>query len=94
MRVPNGLRYHIIDIYVDELDRLDTPRSGKLPIDILLSTLRRLGTDSPTKTVRLKVKEALEDARLGGWNCLGPTEQTEETEQRDVEEEEWDGIDD
>jgi ribosomal RNA-processing protein 1 len=88
MKIPNGLRYHIIDIYVDELDKVDTPRNRNLPIDVLLGPLRNLETESPTKAVRLKVKEALEDARLSDWN------NQEQMEQRDENEEEWGGIDD
>ncbi|KAI9766076.1 MAG: hypothetical protein M1840_006783 [Geoglossum simile] len=70
MKIPNGLRYHVIDIYTDELDQIDTPRSGNLPIDALLAPLRSLGVESPTKAVRSRVKGALEDERLVDWNNL------------------------
>ncbi|KAH0544053.1 hypothetical protein FGG08_001671 [Glutinoglossum americanum] len=93
MRIPNGLRYHTIDIYVDELDKADTPRSGNLPIDTLLSPLRSLSTDSPTKAVRLKSKESLGDVRLNDWNNAERAEQTGEVERGD-QGEEWGGIDD
>jgi ribosomal RNA-processing protein 1 len=91
VKVPNGLRYHIIDIYTDELDQIDTPRSGILPLESLLTPLRSLGAESPTKAVRLRVKEALEDERLVDWN---KPEQAEREEKGDGEgeDEEWAGI--
>lgn len=64
-KIPNGLRYHIIDIYVDELDKVDTERNA--PLETLLQPLRKLGKESPTKAVRLRVKEASQDGRLSDW---------------------------
>jgi len=64
-KVPNGLRYHVVDIYVDELDKVDTERNA--PLEALLKPLRNLGTDSITKPVRKRVQEALEDERLADW---------------------------
>src|ERR1051326_6961753 len=69
-KIPNGLRYHVIDIYVDELDRVDEKRQGGMPLDVLLEPLRTLGKESRTKPVRERVKEALEDERLENWNGL------------------------
>ncbi|KAL5346520.1 hypothetical protein ACLOAV_008791 [Pseudogymnoascus australis] len=48
--VPNGMRYHVIDVWVDELER-----AGEV-----------LAKESPTKSVRRKCKEALADERLPG----------------------------
>lgn len=65
LRVPNGIRYHIIDIYVDELERLGYLEDGsEAPIEQLLEPLRCLASKSPTKTVRIKAKETLKDKRL------------------------------
>jgi ribosomal RNA-processing protein 1 len=96
MKIPNGLRYHVIDIYTDELDQVDTPRSGNLPIDALFAPLRSLGAESPTKAVRLRVKEALGDERLVDWNNLEQAEREERVEKGagDDEDEEWAGIED
>ncbi|KAH7028336.1 hypothetical protein B0J12DRAFT_351232 [Macrophomina phaseolina] len=90
-KVPNGLRLHVADIYVDELDRLDDAREGSLPLDQVLAPLRELAEKSVTKAVRTRVKEALEeDERLKDWN--NPKKEGE-VEQQD-EDEEWGGIDD
>jgi ribosomal RNA-processing protein 1 len=66
-KIPNGMRYHVIDIYVDELDRLEGSDEDEMPIEILLQPLRALGRESLTKTVRERVKEALEDERVKEW---------------------------
>jgi ribosomal RNA-processing protein 1 len=63
-KIPNGLRYHVIDIYVDELARLWEVGKDKMPTEVLLRPLRNLGKKSLTKTIRERVKEALEDERL------------------------------
>lgn len=67
MKIPNGMRFHVIDIYIDELERvgaLSDETMAEVPFDELLEPLRKLASSSPTKTVRLKSKEALEDERL------------------------------
>lgn len=65
LRVPNGMRYHVIDIYVDELERLELLQiKHKALVERLLEPLRKLAENSPTKTVRIKAKELLEDPRL------------------------------
>lgn len=69
-RLPNGLRYHIIDVWVDEIERAgvlgmeEDERDGVL--ELLLRPLETLRKKSPTKTVREKAKEALADERLPG----------------------------
>jgi ribosomal RNA-processing protein 1 len=66
-KIPNGLRYHFIDIYVDELDQIDRKRDPKFPLETLLEPLRILQKSSPTKSVRTRAKEALADDRLQDW---------------------------
>ena len=67
-KIPNGLRYHVIDIYVGELDKVDVKRTA--PLLGMLAPLRTLGKETPTKAVRVRVQEALEDERLGDWNAV------------------------
>jgi ribosomal RNA-processing protein 1 len=64
-KIPNGLRYHVIDVYVDELDKVDTERNA--PLEKMLEPLKELGEKSLTKPMKLRVKEALEDERLQDW---------------------------
>ena len=86
-RVPDGIRYHVVDVYVDELDRVDRAREGEMPIEVVLGPLRRLGRESLNKVVRAKVEEALGDERLRDW--LGG-----DGGEEDEDEEEWNGIED
>ena len=80
----NGLRYHVIDIYVDELDKADRPRNGRTPIESLIEPLQKLKDESPTKPVRMRVEEALGDSRISVWN-------QEQTENEDAESMDEDG---
>lgn len=87
-RLPNGLRYHVIDVYVDELERVGALKDGGEggPLEELLEPLRKLGKESPTKDVRRKCREALEDERLPGNEKV--------VEEREVVDGEWGGIED
>lgn len=88
-RIPNGIRFHVIDIYVDELEKVDEETEAEMPVETLLEPLRAVVRDSPTKIVRNKVKEALEDDRVKAW--LG--EETTEAEGKEDANDEWGGID-
>lgn len=87
MRIPNGMRFHVIDIYVDELDRAGA-LENEVPLDMLLEPLKNLAQKSPTKPVRTKAKEALADERLPG------NEKAEEEKPNQEEDDQWDGIED
>jgi ribosomal RNA-processing protein 1 len=63
------MRLHIIDIYIDELERvgaLKQEEGKEVPLEMLLEPLRGLAKASPTKAIRNKAKEALGDGRLPG----------------------------
>lgn len=68
-RIPMGLRFHVIDIYVDELEKMglleDMGVSGVI-LDQLMAPLVKLREGSPTKTVRKKAGDALGDERIPG----------------------------
>ena len=68
VKVPNGLRFHVVDIYVDELDKVDEERTA--PLETLLAPIKKLGAETITKPVRTRVKEALQDERLQDWQGL------------------------
>ena len=70
MKIPNGLRYHVLDIYVDELEGFMPEEEEKrktVPLQELLEPLRRLAKQSPTKPVRKRAQETLDDDRLKEW---------------------------
>ncbi len=64
-KIPNGIRFHVIDLYVDELDKADGKHMA--PLDKVLEPLRNLGKHSLTKAIRDRVNEALSDGRLDDW---------------------------
>ncbi|KAK5168259.1 uncharacterized protein LTR77_006828 [Saxophila tyrrhenica] len=82
-KIPNGLRYHVVDIYVDELDKVDVGRNA--PLDTILTPLRTLGNESLTKAVRKRVQEALKDERLDDWaNAAGSDAESKDAEDEGV----------
>lgn len=81
LKVANGLRYHLIDIYVDEIEKLSPPTSeeegtafeqANYPLVELVSPFENLVLKSPTKLVRERVREMLLDERLERWGYLSP----------------------
>ncbi|KAK0933846.1 hypothetical protein LTR29_014587 [Friedmanniomyces endolithicus] len=66
VEVPDGLRYHVLDIYVDELEKADVEHAA--PIEVVLEPVRNLGRGTVSKAVRKRVKDALEDDRLREWD--------------------------
>jgi ribosomal RNA-processing protein 1 len=85
-KIPNGMRYHVIDVYVDELEESGLGKEQKDVIEKLLTPLRELQKQSPTKTVRSRAAEALEDPRLDTMFGVMPS--------KEHEDEEWGGIGD
>lgn len=71
-RVPNGMRFHVLDLWVDELETLGVLEEGNEEfLESLLEPVRKLAKESPTKAVRKKAKEALGDERLPGNEKTG-----------------------
>ncbi|KAF7713141.1 Uncharacterized protein PECH_001638 [Penicillium ucsense] len=102
---PDGLRYHLIDLWVDELEKVlefegGEPNEdgdikgrkikGDVPMELLLRPLEKLRSESPYKPVRTRSAEALDDDRLIEWG-IRTREVEEEEEDSDGE---WGGFDD
>lgn len=88
LRVPMGMRYHVIDIYVDELEKIGALDAGSVaPLEELLRPVSVLSKESPTKMVRVKAKEALEDPRLSGEGKM-------DVDAKEDSEVDWDASDD
>lgn len=104
---PDGLRYHLIDIWVDELEKVlefeeDEKTDGEggaqgrkikgdVPMELILRPLEKLRTESPYKPVRTRVEDALDDDRLVEWGVRA--RKTPESEEEDSDGE-WGGFDD
>ncbi|KAL4786046.1 nucleolar protein,Nop52-domain-containing protein [Aspergillus varians] len=96
---PDGLRYHILDLWIDELEKVleFDPESGKpvgeLPVELLLAPIEKLRKESPHKPVRLRAAETLEDERLVAWG-FREGKKVNESESEEESEEEWGGFGD
>lgn len=91
--LPLGLKLHVLDIWVDELEREGVLAEEKNKAWVremgdLVEALRRNGT----RVVRERAKESYEDERLP-W-AARPMEEDEEGEEDEDEDEGWGGIDD
>ncbi|KAL9594679.1 MAG: hypothetical protein Q9219_006899 [cf. Caloplaca sp. 3 TL-2023] len=102
VRVPDGVRYHVLDVWVDGLEAVVMGDEGKKRKDVvgsLMEPVRGLEKGGRTKVVRRRAREVLEDERLGVWlgNGAGKEKMETEAEERDDEEEEekeWNGFED
>ena len=85
-KIPDGMRYHVLDVYVDELDKADTPRKGSLPLEMLLVPVTLLKEYGFRKAVRRRAKETLNDERLSSWNDTSKEKVDEEIDK------DWEGF--
>lgn len=95
MKIPNGLRYHVLDIYVDELEKVggEDLKGKEEVLEQLLEPVKTLMKESQVKSVRKAAKETLGDERLKVWRGEKMAE-AEDEEMGDGEEDEWGGIED
>lgn len=90
--VGDGVRYHALDVWVDELCKVQGSEEGKgrIPREVLerlMEPVRTIAEKGRTKTVRRRAKEVLADERLRGWGQVKGVEEEEGVE------EEWAGLD-
>ena len=68
-KVPDGLRYHVLDIWVDELEKASGQANDELKGEMsviakrFLEPVEKLAKDGLTKPVRTKAKETLAQAK-------------------------------
>jgi ribosomal RNA-processing protein 1 len=89
-KVPDGLRYHVLDIYVDELERAvalgqdggDEEEEGegeiseetRTRVERLLVPVETVAREGLSKGVRVRAKEVLADERVVRWRAKGKAE--------------------
>ena len=64
-KVADGLRYHIIDVWVDELDSVDGDKTA--PLERILEAIEVVRENGRTKFLKAKAREVFEDERLSKW---------------------------
>jgi ribosomal RNA-processing protein 1 len=90
LKVPNGLRFHVLDVWVDELEKVDGEWEGRVDgLERVMQPVERLAREGKLKVVKQAARECLEDERLKAWR--GDKDEDEEMQD---EEEEWGGIED
>ena len=82
VKVPDGLRYHILDVYVDELEKVEGEQlQGKQEIlEKLLEPVIKLGKEGRHKALRKAAREVLDDERVKTWRGEEEKETKEEGE--------------
>lgn len=100
--IPVGLRLHVLDIWVDEAEKVgmleeEDIEGGKI-VQRIIDQVDALEQATTRPAVRIRSKESLEDERLPGNRKSATEEDAEaEDEKMDDDEEErgsWDGFDD
>ncbi|OAG13019.1 nucleolar protein NOP52 variant [Paraphaeosphaeria sporulosa] len=95
-KIPNGLRFHVLDVWVDELEKVEgewrVEKRGVL--EQLCAPVETLAKEGRLKVVRNAAKETLGDERLRAWRGLVAEGGKEDADMEDDEEEEWGGIED
>lgn len=61
-KVPDGLRLHVLDIWLEELDEIDTAELKSQ----LMQPIRNLAKDAMSKSVRMKAKDVVNAFDDGG----------------------------
>ncbi|KAE8355556.1 nucleolar protein,Nop52-domain-containing protein [Aspergillus coremiiformis] len=95
---PDGLRYHVMDIWIDELEKVlefeegaDGQRKpkGGVPVELILRPIEKLRVESPYKPVRTRAQETLQDERLIEWGFRARKVDSDDEDS----DEEWGGFD-
>jgi ribosomal RNA-processing protein 1 len=92
MKIPNGLRYHVLDIWVDELEKVDSEWEAEDKREILeklVEPIEEMAKDGKLKVLRVAAKETLSDDTLRAWR--GQEDEVMEEVEEDSEEE-WGGF--
>ncbi|KAL8766780.1 MAG: hypothetical protein Q9209_006519 [Squamulea sp. 1 TL-2023] len=90
-KVPDGVRYHVLDVWVDEL--VDVVGSEKLEervMGMVMAPIQRLEREGRTKVVKGRARDVLQDDRLG--RLVSGENRGEKANGK--EEEEWEGFED
>lgn len=95
MKVPVGVRLHVLDIWVDELEKVDPEH--KVDVEKVMAPVKLLGEKTLTKSVRVRAEEAVEDDRILNWNgevVKAGGDADEASAEDDAEEGDFAGFDD
>ena len=90
--VSDGLRYHVLDIWVDELDAVDEKRES--PVEVIMGPVEKLRKEGKGKMARERAKECAGDQRLMDWRDSSMKDQGKRVESGGDDDDEWNGLED
>ena len=102
-KIPDGLRYHVLDVFVDELEEVgnssealssETQSIPPSTLQKLLEPIERLSKRSRLKTVRKRAGETLTDERLNELYHEHSEPKSARAEQEPVSDDYWSGFED
>lgn len=94
MKIPNGLRYHVLDVWVDELEKVNSDWESEKKqdtLETLVQPIEKLAKNGSLKVVREAAKEVLAEDTLRAWR--GQEDETM-AEPEPEEDDEWGGFED
>ena len=94
MKIPNGLRYHVLDVWVDELEKVNSDWENEKKqetLEMLVYPIEKLAKNGSLKVVREAAKETLADDTLRSWRGQ---EDEVMAEPESEEDDEWGGFED
>lgn len=83
-KVPGGLKLHVLDVWVDELEKVDEKKEAD--VGRVMEPVRKLMKDSLVKSVRDRAKETVEDERFEKGKDWREVEEEAEEEEGDGDE--------
>jgi ribosomal RNA-processing protein 1 len=96
MRIPNGLRYHVMDVWVDEMEKVEgeawEKEDKKETLETLVLPVEKMAKDGKLKPLRNAAKECLADDRIRAWRGQELEEAMEDAEEEEDSEAEWGGF--
>ncbi|KAJ8117599.1 hypothetical protein OPT61_g1234 [Boeremia exigua] len=95
MKVPNGLRYHVLDVWVDELEKVNSnweDEKKQKVLETLVQPLEKLAKESSLKVVREAAKETLAEDTLRKWR--GQEDEVMAEPEVEDEDDGWGGFED
>ncbi|KAJ4361161.1 hypothetical protein N0V95_002130 [Ascochyta clinopodiicola] len=94
MKIPNGLRYHVLDVWVDELEKVESDWESEKKqevLETLVQPIEKLAKNGGLKVVREAAKETLAEDALRAWRGQ---EDEVMAEPESEEDDEWGGFED
>jgi ribosomal RNA-processing protein 1 len=96
MKIPNGLRYHVMDIWVDELQKVSGDKwehnPGSETLEVLVRPIENMKKEGALKVLRVAAQECLGDETLMSWRGIEAEKVSDGSDMEDDDEVEWGGF--